>query len=667
MQTNHTHLQEFTIKNLFTKGDQYLIPVYQRNYEWGKAQIEQLILDVKDYFTEESDKNYYIGTLIVDKTEVNKRIFYETIDGQQRLTTLNIICCALKTLGINIEDYFYQPIIHFESRKNADETIRYLVNNGKQTPNFDNYNVNIHDGLLIACEVLETLKKDEFFDFNGFVKYLFDKVIILRVQVPEDTDLNHYFEIMNSRGEQLEKHEILKSRLMAQLNGFENSLKLRRVFNTIWEACADMNNYIQLNFNKTFREPLFGKSWFHFKPLDFDSIFDVLSVNNSNTKTSSAGLSFGEIVASNSTEINTKISALFDEQITEKENSQFQPVINFENFLLHVLKIKQRTSDISLDDKRLLLFFNNVLEEQSDKAGFVMDFAYQLLKTRFLLDQFVIKRKYEGGESWWSLQVVNYYPINAERKQDSYSFINTFDKEQNDELVMLLSMFHVSTPTLVYKNWLFATLLYLNENFRIQFREDEVKSSQIDGSAFTSELQSIARRFMHYRHLTNRKVDYNDIILNPDDLPDNQDLEYDFTFNLSYGNIDNNLVFNYLDYLLWKQDNNRKSYSDFEFSFRSSVEHYYPQNPISGEKLNSNTLLNCFGNLCLISHGNNSRLSNHLPNAKKEYYTKAATKDSIKQMIMMKSDTWNAGDIEKHHKEMVELLEENLFELENKK
>lgn len=29
----------------------------------------------------------------------------------------------------------------------------------------------------------------------------------MRVKVPADTDLNHYFEIMNNRGEQLEKHE----------------------------------------------------------------------------------------------------------------------------------------------------------------------------------------------------------------------------------------------------------------------------------------------------------------------------------------------------------------------------------------------------------------------------------------------------------------------------
>ena len=662
MQTNHEHLNEFTIGDLFTNRDQYLIPVYQRNYEWDKPQIEQLLLDIKDYFIEENDKNYYTGTLIVNKTEINKKVYFETIDGQQRLTTFNIICCALRALNIDISDYFDDQIIHFESRKNADATIKHIVRNGISTPKFENYNVNIHDGLLIAYELLKQLNNNESFDFDGFVNYLFNKVIILRVQVPEDTDLNHYFEIMNSRGEQLEKHEILKSRLMAQLNGEENSLELRRTFNTIWEACADMNNYIQLNFKKDNRSSLFGNSWFHFNPADFDDVHDTLKNTESAKASNNKGLSFSDIVTSSHTEIEQKITSFFDEEtVADKEESQFQSVINFENFLLHVLKIKEKSSEISLDDKRLLSFFNQVLAKETDKAGFAMDFAYQLLRARFLLDQFVVKRKYAGGESRWSLQVANYYPKNNERKQDSYSYINTFKEEINHELIMLLSMFHVSTPTLVYKNWLFATLLYLNDNFKLESKTNEDKTLQINGNHYMEELKSIARRFMHYRHLTNIHEDYNTIILNPESLPENENLEYDFTQNLSYGNIDNNLVFNYLDYLLWKQD--PKAFYDFEFSFRSSVEHYYPQHPITGEILGNEVLLNCFGNLCLISHGNNSRLSNHLPKAKKEYYTKAATKDSIKQMIMMKSDSWDVEDIERHHEEMVGLLEESLFKI----
>lgn len=42
-------------------------------------------------------------------------------------------------------------------------------------------------------------------------------VHIIHYRVPKDVELNHYFEVMNSRGEQLEKHEIVKAKLSDQL------------------------------------------------------------------------------------------------------------------------------------------------------------------------------------------------------------------------------------------------------------------------------------------------------------------------------------------------------------------------------------------------------------------------------------------------------------------
>ena len=48
----------------------------------------------------------------------------------------------------------------------------------------------------------------------------------MQVAVPEDTDLNHYFEIMNNRGE---KHQILKSRIMEKFQDNES----RSCFNTV--------------------------------------------------------------------------------------------------------------------------------------------------------------------------------------------------------------------------------------------------------------------------------------------------------------------------------------------------------------------------------------------------------------------------------------------------
>jgi uncharacterized protein with ParB-like and HNH nuclease domain len=60
----------------------------QRNYAWDEGEITQLIQDVIDYLP--AGRNYYIGTLVVFERTEGKRTVYETIDGQQRLTTLSV-------------------------------------------------------------------------------------------------------------------------------------------------------------------------------------------------------------------------------------------------------------------------------------------------------------------------------------------------------------------------------------------------------------------------------------------------------------------------------------------------------------------------------------------------------------------------------------------------
>ncbi|MDO4964450.1 MAG: DUF262 domain-containing protein, partial [Streptococcus gallolyticus] len=68
--------------------EDYIIPLYQRNFAWTYDEIEQLIVDVADACVEKKDA-YYIGTLVVDADN-------KIIDGQQRTTALTLIALALK-------------------------------------------------------------------------------------------------------------------------------------------------------------------------------------------------------------------------------------------------------------------------------------------------------------------------------------------------------------------------------------------------------------------------------------------------------------------------------------------------------------------------------------------------------------------------------------------
>ena len=82
-------------------------------------------------------------------------------------------------------------------------------------------------------------------------------MILIKNELPRNTDLNHYFEIMNNRGEQLEKHEIVKAHLLGQLD--ESDDIGRKVIAEVWNACQRLDKYVQIGFNPIIREKILAK------------------------------------------------------------------------------------------------------------------------------------------------------------------------------------------------------------------------------------------------------------------------------------------------------------------------------------------------------------------------------------------------------------------------
>ena len=71
------------------KDHEYQIPAYQRDYSWDTEQWEQLWNDLADFKSSDPEE-HFLGPLIVTPSEGASDTF-EVIDGQQRLTTLQII------------------------------------------------------------------------------------------------------------------------------------------------------------------------------------------------------------------------------------------------------------------------------------------------------------------------------------------------------------------------------------------------------------------------------------------------------------------------------------------------------------------------------------------------------------------------------------------------
>ncbi len=618
---NNKYIKELSIKGLFEEKNSYLIPIYQRSYAWGKSEVEQLVADINDYAkeNENEDKEYYIGTLVVFQKNIDSKVVFETIDGQQRLTTLSILLSVLKNeFKDKLQDeLIFNHLLKYESREISTSTISHIYSGDIEKQ--ENLNFAMENAYKVLKNYLEKID-----NLNKFKNYLLSKVKILRVNVPKDTDLNHYFEIMNSRGEQLEKHEVLKARMLSELTNKND----KKVFNDIWEACSDMYRYVHYGFKSDERDEIFGKDWNDFECSNFDGLVEIINPEE-NTESTSDGKKECSFTIDNI--INDKCGAGYSGEDNNDKPDRFTSPISFPNFLLHVLKITN-DRETPLDDKKLLEVFNE------NDGSFVKKFGYNLLKMRFLFDNYVIKREYTSDKDEWSLKQAHKYEYEKnKKKQISIQYKNRFqDEDKNKSILMILSMYHVSNPSQIYKYWLTGVLKYLSDNCM----------TGINANDYLIYLEKLAELFLKNRYLAEEPEEFEDIIFESKVI--NNNIEYS---KLDKGTSVEHFVFNYLDYLLWKGNKNKFKY--YNFSFSNSVEHFYPQSPIEGhKKMTNKNDLNSFGNLCLISVSKNAKLNNHPPQSKKAHYPNNQY-DSLKQHIMMeKADNWNEDAIEEHREKM---------------
>ncbi|MBV5284427.1 MAG: DUF262 domain-containing protein [Paludibacter sp.] len=661
MKTKVLPLKELSIADIYN-GDKatFEVPIYQRNYAWEKDEIIALIQDVYDaYFSKK--QTYFIGTLV--SFHKGDQV-YEVIDGQQRLTTITLVLGALE---IN-----FQNKLTYRARKKSNDTIQSI-------PHFeiDEKDNGIVTGFKYVKDAINEIVPKTSQD--GFKIYFQYNVHLIHYQVPKDIDLNHYFEIMNSRGEQLEKHEIIKARLIEKLNDGDKAK-----FNRLWEFCNEMNVYIQ----QKYREPaIFKDSLCEFAVKTFDDLPKV------------------------SDNIGTmKISELIHFKGAGKQPDEddkidtFQPIMDFSNFLLIVLKITRieieersfEPTSFNLDDKELIHEFDKVLVDET----FVKKFGFNLLKAKFLLDNYLVHHSNEDDtieNNPWKLQ---YW-----QKDGKNGYLKNLDGESDaqQKLVQLLSMFEVSFTARQRKNYLFYCLLYL-------FGDDR------DISNYCAFVSGLADKFFKDVYLvannlneinTPKPGSFDNTILADKALnitPGNDN----FDFTAIYGDgtaISKGIplfVFNYLDYKLWGKYANElrgektkeggkerieffvtlgcsdfglKVFEQFYFSrTRRSLEHYFPTANATGIDGAPNLeQINCLGNYAMIGSEANSSGSNWSPKTKLDHYLDASGKiklvsvASIKFMIMMQKckdnqntrepgQEWNFDDIKAHQEKMLKVL-----------
>ncbi|WP_454383670.1 DUF262 domain-containing protein [Streptococcus sp. Marseille-Q7156] len=600
--------------NRLLNEDTYAIPLYQRNFAWTYDEIEQLLNDVADAFQENRDNyNYYIGTLVVNK----ENDIFKIIDGQQRTTALNLIALALKhEFGF---DRLKAVNLTFPARKKSNKNIQDLFAKKKILEGDEN---ELTRGYGHARDALKKVLEERRLDPQSFVDYLFENVIIFRSILPEDLDLNLYFERFNSRGEQLEAHEILKAQMMAK---FGEDQEMAQRFARIWDACAEFDKPVIKTFQIRSRpnntdeegEKIFGKEFTNFK---LESVFEKIRVKKIEQRSLLDAI----------TQTKYESSSLVN---NGADISNYTTVIDFPTFLLQVFFIMEGNDETTFDDKKLLTIFQ--IERRDRK--WVQQFGQLLLTMKHIFDTLIVKNVQLENETEWQIKRGKYETYQR-NENGGWRYVrinyqnNTFDN-LNKNIILLQSMFAVTFTANRDSRWLYEILQFLFNHI------EELNQAEF-ASQFKDFLEKMAVRYAEERLFTEDKS------------------------IKTYGEIPV-YAFNFVDYVLWKnREELNKAYEvqfeDFKFAYRRSIEHWFPQHPNSDEiveKMDAK-FLHSFGNLCIITDSQNSKFGNLVPSAKYKQWEGIFSRQSLKLQMMAeitskKDSGWGPEQITELEKEIL--------------
>lgn len=95
--------------------NRYIIPVYQRKYDWKLDNCRQLYVDLKKIIQDQRSSHFF-GSIVSQVVPAGSRIEYHIIDGQQRLTTVTLLLLAIAHL------------VHAEKVESAEQNLDDQIN-----------------------------------------------------------------------------------------------------------------------------------------------------------------------------------------------------------------------------------------------------------------------------------------------------------------------------------------------------------------------------------------------------------------------------------------------------------------------------------------------------------------------------------------------------------
>ncbi|MEH7883785.1 DUF262 domain-containing HNH endonuclease family protein [Bacillus sp. JJ1609] len=621
-----------TLSELVSNSSFFQIPIYQRLYVWEEDQIKTLLEDIQSAVKERKDLYYLGGVLVVEKNLPQSGNVYDLIDGQQRFTTLWMMAIVFRDALEPFVGDSRTLRIHFAIRDHINEFFKSYITgykDQKATPNIEN-----------ALALIESFKAGlDKGEATEFARYVFENIKLILTEVPGEMDLNKLFEVINNRGVQLQHHEILKARMLNRLPEKDQS-----PYNLLWEACSNMNQYIEKNIRRSTgikTQALFSKRESRKGEEALSDAGNILEAISDRDKTAHNPIKLLDILkgegmrgSGNKVENNT----------LEEGEDQVRSIITFPMLLQHTLRIylvKKQKEDIEkILDKELLRIFQEHYKVDSTTEEDVKEFIELLWRVRYFFDKHVIKwvKDEDGNE----IHLIS--KLDKQRSKEG-TYLVRVKPQSNQGTALLQSMlYHSQQITTHY--WLTPYLMYIIDH---KGQDSYAYLRHLDNYLLcSSEEEPLivrTRKFLEkpFRHaaLTIKEL------------------------NKKSGTSFPHYWFYKLEFVLWYTlaDKKGEKWKNFRMTAKNSVEHISPQtqkdtdtNTVSSE------LLNSLGNLALVSRSINSEYSNLPFNEKRQRFMNNNREklDSLKMDLIYENKTWNDEMARKHQIEMIKMMNEYL-------
>ncbi len=222
---------EINLNRFLSQPDtQFVIPVYQRNYDWTDAQCKQLLSDILAAGASEGTQAHFIGSIVYLHDDIYSASGIRElsiIDGQQRLTTITLIYIAIYRLLKSVGDQQRLARIHetylinkfaAEEEKlklrptdNNDRAIRHLLA-GEAADSFGGGFSRIISNFAFFAARLNADNVETV--LTGLGKLMFVEVSLERGK----DDAQRIFESLNSTGLELSQGDLIRNFILMGLS-----------------------------------------------------------------------------------------------------------------------------------------------------------------------------------------------------------------------------------------------------------------------------------------------------------------------------------------------------------------------------------------------------------------------------------------------------------------